>query len=76
LYDFTFSSLPKQQGQLYQFCDIKDDKIKQLLLSPESLTGECNVSFTQKKTGWLTKEAYENIRAIVKQIYFKLKMKS
>ena len=42
-YDFTFTSLPRQQGQLYQLCDIESEEIKQILLSPDSIGPDCNV---------------------------------
>ena len=73
-YDYTFSTLPRQQGQLYQLCDIESDEIKQILINPESIAMDCNVRDIQKKTGWLTKKSYQQIREEVKNIYLKLKL--
>ena len=42
-YDYTFKSLPRQQGQLYQLCDIESENIKQILINPDSIALECNV---------------------------------
>jgi hypothetical protein len=44
-YDYTFSSLPTQQGQLYQLCDIESEAIKEILINPESLAPDCCVFF-------------------------------
>lgn len=42
-YDYTFTTLPRQQGQLYQLCDIESESIKQILINPESIALDCNV---------------------------------
>ncbi|CAG9325670.1 GTF3C5 [Blepharisma stoltei] len=68
-YDHTFSTLPKQQGQLYQLSDIQNDQIKDILVDQESLSPVCT-----KRTGWLTKKAYEDIRKILKEMYNMLKL--
>jgi general transcription factor 3C polypeptide 5 (transcription factor C subunit 1) len=73
-YDFTFTSLPRQQGQLYQLCDIESETIKQVLISPESVAPTCSVLFMQKKTGWLTKKAFAEIKDEIKDMYLKLKL--
>ncbi|OMJ76752.1 hypothetical protein SteCoe_23814 [Stentor coeruleus] len=44
-YDYTFTTLPRQQGQLYQLCDIESDKIKQILLNTESIGPDCTVRY-------------------------------
>lgn len=45
VYDHTFSSLPQQQGQLYQLCDIEDDRIKKVLVNSDSISIECTVRY-------------------------------
>lgn len=42
-YDYTFSTLPTQQGQLYQLCDIESEVMKDILINPDSIAPDCSV---------------------------------
>ena len=69
-YDPTFTSLPVNQGQLYQLCEIDVAEVREIASDQQNINYECTKEF-----GWLKREAYETIKEIMKE-QFKVMLNS